>query len=175
MLAEKKVHQYWLEFFEEQTSELLFHKMAEVLPIYDYYPHLKDKKIGLRYRDKSTIQMDCLFGVNTPVTKNSSCKGPHLDNPHELYACLTYFPIEGDEAGGDLTVYKYTIDKPTFHGQRFSDDVEPIDIVPYKPNTAVLFLNTFHSLHGVTPRKVTSLPRRYVNVECEVDHRLFKI
>lgn len=175
VLYDSTIPPVWRRFFGEHTSREFFDALAGVLPIYEYYPHLRDADVGLRHRDKSVIQMDCLFGVNTPVLTEGSVKGPHLDNPHELYACLIYFPVHGDGAGGDMTLYRYTNDRPRFYGQRFTDDVEPFQTVPYQPNTAVLFLNTFHALHGVTSRKVTHLPRRYVNIECEINMPLFEI
>ena len=36
------------------------------------------------------------------------------------------------------------------------------------------FLNTVNSLHGVTPRENPTSVRRYVNLDCHVQEKLFK-
>ena len=41
--------------------------------------------------------------------------------------------------------------------------VEPFRTVPYRANSFVMWLNTERSLHGVTPRAITPVHRRYVN------------
>ena len=99
----------------------------------------------------------------------------NLDIDVELFVCLIYFPVENDDAGGDLILYEYDKPDPKFYGQRFTNDVKPFATIPYERNTAVLFLNTEYSLHGVTVRKKTELPRRYVNIETEVKKRLFDV
>ena len=54
----------------------------------------------------------------------------------------------------------------------FLDDawVEPVGTIPYRRNRLVVLVNTPASLHGVSPRGVTSVPRRYINILGEATH-----
>ncbi|MFO1059498.1 MAG: hypothetical protein U1E53_21330 [Dongiaceae bacterium] len=112
------------------------------------------------------VMLDTQFAVNTPVVEPNSVRVPHLDNPWKLFASLVYFRMPGDEStGGDLVLYR-------LRGSRFHHDaqmnvperfLEPIHTVPYQANTLIMWVNTERSFHGVTPRSVTPLPRRYIN------------
>lgn len=110
--------------------------------------------------------LDCQFGVNSPVTQSTSVRVPHVDNPAKLFAGLLYFRSPDDRStGGDLGLYRLTSDR-YYHTrdldvpERF---VERVKEVPYSANTLIMWLNLPHSLHGVSPRSVTDIPRRYVN------------
>jgi hypothetical protein len=47
--------------------------------------------------------MDCQVGMNSPVSRKSSVRGPHHDTPGEVYAGLLYFRDAKDKStGGDL-------------------------------------------------------------------------
>lgn len=164
----------WREFFLYHTSKEYYRELDKAVGITDYYPVLEGKSIGVRYRDRDAqIKMDCLFGVNSPVKRASTVKGPHLDNPKEIYACMLYFPEKDDDAGGGLTLFRYANIEPVFYGKRFCDDVTAEVYVPYERNTAVFFINTQRSLHGVGLRQPTDKIRRYVNVECEFHEKLY--
>jgi hypothetical protein len=45
--------------------------------------------------------------------------------------------------------------------------VESVKRIPYRRNTLLAWINTRSSIHAVTPRSVTPLPRRYVAVSGE--------
>jgi hypothetical protein len=140
---------------------------------------LAELRSGLRMPGKkkpphnraADVMLDVQFAVNTPVTTPSSVRGPHIDNHWKLFAGLLYFRLPEDQStGGDLTLYRYASrrhyhDKLMNVSHRF---VVPFKTVRYRPNTLVMWLNTGHSLHGVTPRSPTPTPRRYVNLlgEC---------
>ena len=47
--------------------------------------------------------------------------------------------------------------------------VEVVKEVRYEANTYVLFLNSRHSVHGVAPREITPLTRRFINMVGEVN------
>ena len=42
---------------------------------------LAEFDVGVRGVDKADVLLDCQPGINTPVTKRSSVRGPHIDNP----------------------------------------------------------------------------------------------
>ena len=93
---------------------------------------------------------------------------------------------EDDSTGGDLQFYRYKNPRHRFDPRapvdpafvesagipslKQVDDrlVEAVEAVPYEPNTLVMWVNTPHSIHGVSPRSITEFPRRYVNLlgEC---------
>jgi hypothetical protein len=111
------------------------------------------------------VQLDCQFVINSPVREPGSVRGPHLDQPYTLFAALLYFRDPADcSEGGDLELYRAR--GPGRFDARYHvapEAVEAFRTVRYAPNTLVMWLNTPRALHGVTPRAVTEVPRRYVN------------
>src|SRR5688572_12972359 len=155
-----KLDSPWGEFVRAHVSIEFFKKAMEVFSDFDLYPNW-DGEVSLR----------CQPGVNTPSPELSSVRGPHLDNPSELYAGLFYMPADND--GGDLEIYRWKQKK--FYGKLEvpRDCVELVKTVSYKPNTYVMFVNTENALHGVTQRKSTQ-PRYLVNVIADANRPLFK-
>ena len=140
---------------------------------------LEELRAGIRYRD-SFDEVDVLVeaqpAVNTPVTgPPTSVRAGHLDNPDKLFVGLYYLRHPDDKStGGDLELYRYTTSKPVFDDHEIgSRYIAPVESVRYEPNTAVLFLNTDKSLHGVTPRTETPIPRLFLNLNFEVNRDLF--
>ena len=124
---------------------------------------------------QADVMMDCQFVVNSPVTSPSTVRGPHLDKPFKLFAGLLYFRHPDDRStGSDLTIYRFKTQRYYFDRRQHLADrfVEPVADIPYQPNMLILWLNTPRSLHGVTPRSVTPVPRRYINflAECYTQH-----
>ncbi|MFT4581414.1 MAG: hypothetical protein ACI915_000146 [Gammaproteobacteria bacterium] len=128
------------------------------------------------------IQLDCQFGVNSPVRKVTSVRGPHVDTRYKLFAALLYFRIEGDDSsGGELEFYRYCDPAMRYRAGQAVDSefvkkgpfralnrieskhVEKTQTLSYEPNTLVMWINSPHAVHGVSPRDVTTSPRRYVN------------
>lgn len=155
-LAVSTLHPLWREFCAYHASNEFFEKAKKVF--------------GFR-QGKASLR--CQPGINTPTEKTSRVRGPHLDNPRELYAGLFYMPSDAD--GGDLEIYKWS-GTPKFHGKLEVDDgcVELVRTVKYRPNTYVMFLNTRDSLHGVTPRKSDNF-RFLVNVIADVSDPQFVV
>jgi hypothetical protein len=102
----------------------------------------------------------------------------HLDNSRELFAGLLYMRKDEDTStGGDIQVFRKTVDSPEFSGIR---EVNPAQVtvagtVPYRANTMILFLNTIDTLHGVTPRLGASCVRRYINIDAHQKNKLFTL
>lgn len=128
-------------------------------------------KRGNAANRSAEIMLDCQFGMNSPVLRSTSVRGAHLDNPAKLFAGLLYFRARGDDsAGGDLELYRPRAGRRV---RRSGSRVEPGSVavaasIPYAPNTLVMWLNSPLAIHGVSPRSVTPIPRRYVNLlgEC---------
>jgi hypothetical protein len=131
---------------------------------------------------KADITLDCQFAMNSPVRTVSSVRGPHVDRGLKLYAATLYFRRPDDDAdGGDLELYQFRDARFRFDPAKPMDSlfvknspypdldvipeasVECVGRVPYSANILMFWLNTPYSIHGVTPRALTEVPRRYVN------------
>jgi hypothetical protein len=182
------VPEIWRRFFAVHVSDAFFREMLDFWHdgIAREYPDLDSRfgkpreqlSVGLRRRGlaktpenlDADVLIDVQFGVNSPVGEASSVRGPHVDKPEKLFAALLYFRHPDDTApGGDLELYRFRTSRYAFDGRRDlrAQHVECFHTVRYAPNTLIAWLNTGHSLHGVTPRAHTQVPRRYVNFLAE--------
>jgi hypothetical protein len=134
---------------------------------------------GLRQVDSfgnADVLLDAQISVNTPVTgKPTSVRSAHLDDPSKLFAGLFYLRHPDDDStGGDLEICRYRSRPRGFRGPLvYNRFVEPVSTVRYRRGTLVLFLNTPESLHGVTVRSRTDVPRYFMNLVAEVKAPLF--
>jgi len=181
----------WKRFIEEQTSpRFLRHAFRIFGPsIRQLYPELAQRvdgdfdrmRSGLRFRnsfDACDALVDAGISINTPVTTlPTSVRMAHLDLPNKLFVGLYYLrpSDDRDARGGDLVLCRYKRGvRPRL--SRFEVDpdcVETWRTVPYESNVLVLFLNTAHSVHAVTPRLRTPHTRKFVNLLTEVSAPLF--
>lgn len=176
----------WKPFITYHTSQDFWLDILDVFEgaIKSLYPdlenklgkNLRDADVGVRFTGKHDIELDCQVGLNTPTTKVSRVRGPHVDNPKELFASLLYMRDPKDfSEGGDL--YVYEVDEgPYFRkGTEIYDQcVTQTKIgMPYEANYYFAFINGLHSVHGVTPRQITSFPRLMCNFIAEVNFPLF--
>lgn len=184
----------WRDFFAYHASPVFFEEVkrfwADWIPrahpdlAENFGKPLEDFTIGLRHpgqtknpdNREADLMMDCQFGVNSPVTQVSSVREPHLDNPAKLFAALLYFRHTDDHAdGGDLEFYRLKGRFPKHRGRNTIDAkyIEKVKTVEYKANRLVTWLNSPYSIHGVSPRSVTQLTRRYINFlgECYAGKR----
>lgn len=178
--SQGRVSPTWQSFINTHTSLAFW---LDVVRIFGdvtrfVYPQLevnlgrmKEWYTARRGIDRGTINLECQPGVNTPQTTFGSVRGPHLDNPVELFAAMLYM----GEGEGDLELYR-PIRNPVYHGKLELDPdcVEKVDEVKYEPNTLVAFINTITSIHGVSPRQPTDKCRRLCNFAGEVNFQLFK-
>ncbi len=188
ILPDQEIPQVWRDFFSYHTSDAWFREALAFWqePLARIYPDieqrfgksLQDLATGLRQKagrktrgnQDAEIMLDVQFGINSPVTEVSTVRGPHVDKPEKLFAALLYFRRPDDPStGGDLGLYRCTKRTDAFDGQYNIGDahVERVKSVPYKPNSLVMWINSKQSLHGVSPRSVTDVPRRYVNFIAE--------
>lgn len=135
-------------------------------------------KLALRQSGaECDIRVDVQIGVNSPVTKVSRVRGVHVDNPLKLFNALLYMrPQHDTSTGGDLVLYRF-VGRRRFHHGVFVEDawVEPVTTIPYRRNCLVLMVNTPTSLHGVSARAITSVPRRYINILAEASVPVFDL
>lgn len=176
----------WREFFAYHTSADYWRDVVRLFAAHfrRAFPDLEER-IGRRYDDwrvaprgsdaAADVRLDCQFVVNTPVTARSSVKTAHVDKYDKIFSALFYVPDpREDGAGGDLALYAWRR-SPRFVKHRVLErDVEQMKTVPYAPNTYVAFVNSEQAVHGVSPRDVTDVPRRYVNFIAEVPLKAFR-
>ncbi|MEZ5598481.1 MAG: hypothetical protein R3E84_19255 [Pseudomonadales bacterium] len=182
----------WREFFEFHLSQDFFDAFVRVWggvveqlhpdlplnfgkPLEAFHAEARATGKGQSARNQAAdIVLDCVFGVNTPVSKPTAVRGPHIDSPHKLFSSLLYFRTEQDDSrGGDHVMFElknrmYPRGTLKRIPERYVRDVK---VIPYRSNLLLFWLNGAHAIHGVTPRHVTQHPRRYVAVagECYGD------
>ncbi|MET1026533.1 MAG: hypothetical protein ABWY00_05140 [Dongiaceae bacterium] len=81
-----------------------------------------------------------------------------------------------DSSGGDLQLYRWR-QRPRFVKRRMilSGDVDLARTVPYGPNCFVGFVNDSHAAHAVSPRSITPVPRRYINLIVATKFEVFAL
>lgn len=179
----------WREFIDYHLSQAFFDRFVGLWgeTIQRVHPDLEENfdkplaqfEVGARASGKGEaahnrqpdIVLDCVFGVNTPVRKPTPVRGPHIDSPFKLFSSLLYFRDPDDASqGGEHEMYRvgrriYPKRKLKKIPARYVDLVARI---PYRANTLLFWLNTAESIHAVSPRGITRVPRRYMAVmgEC---------
>ncbi len=105
------------------------------------------------------------LALNTPVREVTSVRGPHVDSAHKCYVGLFYLRHPEDRStGGALELFRW---KPGREQRPWASKIKPSDVeivetVPYEANTYVVFLNTSDSIHGVSVRSESDVPRYLV-------------
>lgn len=182
------IAEIWRDFFDYHTSEMFW---RDILANFATYFHQRfpmaetlagkafaDWRIAPRGGDKSAdAWIDCQFVINTAVTKESSVKTVHVDKRNTMLSGLFYLRDDRDEiAGGDLCLYKWRRD-PRFlkHRMILSADLEHVRTIKYDANLFVGFVNDSFAAHAVSPRGMTSIPRRYINLIVETKADLFDL
>jgi hypothetical protein len=91
---------------------------------------------------------------------------PHLDPKRVVFTCLLYFPRPGDSEAFGTTFYRMSgmpkIDRTsTFYPGTQGIACDLVKMVPFKPNSAVAFLN-WGGAHGADiPRTAPSNTERF--------------
>jgi hypothetical protein len=177
----------WRDFVFYHTSQEfldeILDKLGDFIDLrHDWLlPKMRDKAPGGRPRAgvrrhsddaaRCEVALDCQVGMNSPVTEPSAVKGLHLDTNVELFAGLFYVRNRHDDStGGDLQIYRWKTGTPSFYEKRNirAEHAELAGAIPYGANRFVLLLNDLDAIHGVSPRAVTTNPRRLVNIIAEV-------
>ncbi len=180
-LKEKFKKSLWYDFIKYHNSLEFFDKLVNIFKddLLIYYPQTfdlyKKERVNnkfLNFRSESNkfnyeFVSDCQPGINTPVKKVSSVRGPHVDNPVELFGGLFYLRDDEDKSiGGDLILYE-KINKIYFHKKAEVENVSSLrecKKIKYKKNNCVFFLNSESSIHSVSPRQNTNNKRYLTNI-----------
>ncbi|MEZ5490775.1 MAG: hypothetical protein R3F50_10695 [Gammaproteobacteria bacterium] len=188
----EKVSPLWREFMEYHTSASFFQDILRVFEstIKKTHPGL-EAELGKKLEalscsrrrtgaaknpenHEADLSMECQFYVNF-TEQVRAVRGPHVDRPTELYAALLYFRSDEDDSdGSNLDVCKAKNEADLYPGKnRIRVDKPPMEVVDgkvdvvstaeYEANTLVFFINSERSIHAVSPRTATPVPRRHIN------------
>ncbi len=189
VLKDERITPLWREFVRVHTTDAFLRELIAIFgdsiraahPFFEEeFGPLSSLRAGIRgvdTFDNADVLLDAQICVNTPVTVPSSVRGAHIDASDKLFAGLFYLRRPDDTStGGDLEILR-PIDPAYEIKDRFlADDlVECVSTVKYDQNMLVLFVNTLHSLHGVSVRSVTDKPRCFLNLVAEVRKPLFHL
>jgi len=186
VLTEKRVSRLWQDFFAFHSSQEFWRQIVGL-----FGPHFRqrfpglEERVGRRYEDwrviprgfagDADIRLDCQFVMNTPVTQVSSVKTAHIDLCDKIFSALFYFRDAGDTtSGGDFEIYDWRRSPRFIKHRTLERDVEKVETVPYAPNSYACFVNSEQSVHGVSPRGITQVPRRYINFIAELPVKAFQ-
>jgi hypothetical protein len=184
--SDRRIAPLWREFFEYHTSADYWREVARL-----FAPHFRrefprlEERIGRAYEDwrvvprgyvgEADVRLDCQFVMNTPVTRKSSVKTPHIDLCDKIFSALFYMRDPGDRSdGGDLDIYDWRREPRFVKHRALQRDVALVKTIPYRANSYLCFVNSPRAVHGVSPRDETDVPRRYINFIAELPIKAFE-
>lgn len=182
----------WKEFIETHVSGDFFLDFLKIFKedLISLHPQISEllssitaHDVGVQHIDsfpQKKILLNAEICADSPVVKESSVRGIHLDHPNKLGVALLYLKgKDNDAVGGEFELYKHVPGKSfvTNHIRnvkpRYLTDFERVKSVPYEHNTLLLFLNSNKSFHGVSPRKKTAYSRHAFDIAFDVNFPLF--
>ena len=189
ILDDAEIDPIWPAFCRRHAGPDTFERVMELFgPHLDrWHPGLaqwlaegRSRRTGLLEADgfeRCDVLTDARLEINTPVLERpSSVRGPHLDVPNRLFTGLFYLRTGNDDTpGGELRLFRFRDGRPS-HLTAYSipeERVEAVRTIPYRANTLVLFANSPHAVHGVTPRNPSPHTRSYIFLTAEAEHDLF--
>ena len=186
----QKLDLCWKELGNYFLNQDFFYNFCEFYSddIMHWYPKMyrkiknKNLKIGIQGIDNfddCDVLLDFQVGVNTPVKKVTSVRGPHLDNHKSIYTALCYLKDDDDITdSGHFTAYKLKPFRLMSLGSSRSvnlTNVSNYKEIKYKSNRLATFLNTKKSIHGVTQREVTDKVRKFFTFNAVYKEELYKM
>lgn len=132
---------YWLEKKGERPPLTLFWEEFRAELFDDLWMTLEDKLAVVGKVTGAEIVHD-LPGYNL---------GPHTDSKDKLITGLFYLPRSEEDAKQGTVLFKCSIPDPRGKGHRFSSDFVKFKVIPFLPNSALFFVRTDISYHGVYP------------------------
>jgi hypothetical protein len=186
VLNDRRIAPIWREFFEYHTSTDYWRDVVRLFGDHfrREFPDL-ETRVGRHYEDwrvvprgfagDADIHLDCQFVMNTPVAEVSSVKTAHIDLCDKIFSALFYFRSESDRTpGGDFGIYRWRRSPRFIKHRTMERDVEQVKTVDYGANTYACFVNSEQSVHAVSPRGITAIPRRYINFIAELPIKVFE-
>jgi hypothetical protein len=186
VVSDRRIAPLWREFFDYHTSTDYWRDVARLFAGYfrREFPGLEER-MGRAYEDwrvvprgyvgEADVRLDCQFVMNTPVTRKSSVKTPHIDLCDKIFSALFYMRDPRDHSeGGDLDIYDWRREPRFVKHRTLHRDVALVKTIPYCANSYLCFVNSPQAVHGVSPRDQTDVPRRYINFIAELPIKAFE-
>lgn len=187
------ISQLWRDFIAYHSSQAFYDELIglfyeDISRIYpERFPDMASlaKRAGVRKLSdfsNADVLLDAMISGNTPVTTAGSVRTSHVDLGDKLFSGLFYMrPDDYDAVGGDLTISRFKPEHDTtakrhalFEGAYVDDrHLDVVTTVPYAKNTAVIFVNSLESVHGVTVRQPSDKSRLFVNLIAQIDPPLY--
>lgn len=190
-LSDNRVSKVWKEIIQAGLTQSFLDQVLSLLAPYIHhnFPDFTDRfgnpeSMNAISRQQGEVQRGCIgldaqIAINTPaIETGTTVRGPHIDHPKKLFVGLLYLRHRDDQTTGANLELCEPLSKSVVYGPKRSlkrDEVRVVQTVEYRHNTLVLFLNTPHSLHGVSPREQTSHARYFLNLVGEVSDPLFQL
>lgn len=201
VLKDERISDTWREFFAHHTSKQFFEELValagpEMLALHPKLEQqvgkrLQDFTVGMRpggrgdpLADGADVSMECQFYVNY-TQRPRVVRGPHVDRTSELFAALLYFRRDDDDSSGanleicesvaDIHPSNNSVEISSLPAEIAPSKVKTVKTAEYAANTLVLFLNSAKSIHAVSPRTPTAIPRRHINFCCDLRFELFEM
>jgi hypothetical protein len=170
----------WKAFMSWHISGEFYREMVRLFSpwVRQLYPWLEEEKgypleqftAGVRdplAPSLPDVCLDCQPGLNVVSAEPVSFRSAHLDAHNKLFTGLFYMRIPGDDSvGGDLVLHRPIQPPPRFETPTTipEDQLEPVRTVRYARNSALFFMNSPVSIHSVSVRTPSPIPRRLVNL-----------
>lgn len=201
VVHDMRVSPLWREFFAYHTSKAFFDELVGLFgpQLLQLRPDLEQRAgrklsefaVGMRpggrgdpLADGADASMECQFYLNY-TRKPRTVRGPHVDRTSELFAALLYFKRDDDrstgsnleicEAVSDIYPQPRAVSISSLPAEIAPERVRTVRTAHYAANTLVLFLNSARSIHAVSPRTPTEVPRRHINFCCDLRFDLFEM
>jgi len=140
---------------------------------------LENAATSVRYAEPfADFALDCQITWTSPVRRRSSSAPAHIDREVALYAGMLYMRPPDDRVdGGDLELYRFRPGQRHYNADRSIDlrRLETVRRIGYAANRLVFFIHSPDSIHGVTQRAPTQLPRLHVNIIGESREKIFEL
>jgi hypothetical protein len=189
-LANESITPLWRDTLKANSSQQLLDDVIELLGdhILSLYPSFEEEfgaldslKAGLRYVDTfddADVLLDAEITVNTPVVdKPSSARSPHVDDTARLFNGQLFLRTPDDTStGADVELYRFREQPGGFQDRNVDPSfIETVKTVRYERNLLLVMINSLDSVHGVTDRPVTPIPKYLINLIGNVKRPLFDV
>lgn len=178
----------WVELADRVTRSTAFDELMRI-----FRPHVArsfpalagrydadDLVVGRRVDAAADMRIEQQVTVHTPVIGAPAAeRGPHIKQCTKLFVCMAFLPCEPDlPEGGEFVVCRRRPHSNAPFGKAQAldlADVEEVAVLPYAPNSMVIFMNSPHSIVYARPRTAGPQPIRYVHFVVESPRALFDI
>ena len=180
MRASDAVGQGLKDFLDLHLSEQYVSQLLDVYEhhIKDYYPKFFSRGLN------KTLSQSASLTITNPdwAHRESTNRYAHIDNSKVFSVLLLYLRHpEDDSTGGEFQISRhqgrfrgFNLSPKLDDGRELDDSsIELVRDFPYQGNSAVCFMNSINSVHGVGLRSASLYPRWALNINVHAPEALF--